>query len=124
MNQRLGFCNKGLTAQLTNNTAIGDALPNIQRTSVINIRCSLGTDSLSFPLPGGQAIRDIMLSVPCDKVYGDIVTYKEPSNTGRLIRNIPQYIKSISISLLDDQYQPLGLPSNNISSYEFDFLYT
>lgn len=127
LNQRLGFANQYLSQQYTgngsDNTVKAPSPPNLQRTSCIYVRCSLGNDTLSTPLPGGGAFRDLLLSIPTNALYGDIVIFKEPSATGRIVNHTSPYIRTISITLLDDQFNPLGLPDNAISSFEFDFLY-
>ena len=124
LNQRLGFTNKNVTQQYASpNTLKADSPPNLQRTSTIFVRCSLGNDTLSTPLPTGTSFRDILLSVPCNSLYGDIVVYKENSATGHIINHMSDYIKTITVLLLDDQFAPLGLPSNAISTFEFCFTY-
>jgi hypothetical protein len=127
LNQRLGFTNQYSTSFAS--SLVGDAPPNIQRTSTIHIRTSLGADTLSTTvgipgINGASSFRDIIASIPCSAKFGEILTFQENSNTGRIIKGLTHNIRGIDIRILDDQFQPLGLPNNAICNFEFDFSYT
>lgn len=127
LNQRLGFSNQYLTPQITGsgttNTFKAPSPPNLQRTSAIHIRCNVACDTLSSPLYGGGSYRDIVTCIPCTGVFGDVITYNEVNGTSYISTEMTPYIKNIGITLLDDQFNPLGLPDNAISTYEFQFTY-
>jgi hypothetical protein len=127
LNQRLGFSNQYSSGFATSMEA--DCPPNLQRTSTVHIRTSLGADTLSTTVGipgvnGASSYRDIIASIPCAVKFGEILTFQENSNTGRIIKGLTHNIRSIDVRILDDQFQPLGLPNNAIANFEFDFSYT
>lgn len=121
LNQRMGFCNTYSTSLVTSLTA--DSPPMLARTSTIHVRADVGSDSLTSPMFGGTGLRDILASIPITQKFGDIVVYKEFLESGRIVNHLASNVKSITIQLLDAEYQPLGLPANATSTFEFDITY-
>ena len=92
---------------------------SLNRTTCIYIQAStLGNDSLT-----DNDYTDIIAVVPVPALssfnsFGSSIIFQQQNSESRLKNFMPQFVKTISIKLLDDQFMPLGLPDNAICNFE------
>jgi len=116
LNTRLGFQNGG-TAFLTNHYAT--ILPNIIRSKVVYVLCNVVlNDSIST-----DGLRTAIAKIPVNSTYGGLTIYNPPVlNYNRLVPS--NGYQNINVSLLDDQYQPYPLQTEEFCELELVFRYS
>ena len=116
LNTRLGFQNQG-TGFSTNHYAT--ILPNIIRSKVIYVLCNVVlNDSIST-----DGLRTAIAKVPVSSTYGGLTIYSPPVlNYNRLVPS--NGYQNINVSLLDDQYQPYPLQTEEFCELELVFRYS
>lgn len=117
LNTRLGFTDadaaEGLGA--TNTASI---LPNLIRSKVVYILCNIVmNDSITT-----DGLRTAIAKIPVNSTFGGLTQYQPPVlNWNRLITQ--GSYQQITISLLDDQYQPYPLNTDEFCEFEICFKY-
>lgn len=97
----------------------GQSQIDLLRTQDIYVSSSL-TSAESIASSGR---RDILFKLPITGNYGDILSYQATlDDTG--LNRLPNLIRTIKITLLDDLFEELVLPSNAITSLEIHFKYS
>lgn len=116
LNTRLGFQNLG-TGFANNHYAT--ILPNIIRSKVIYVLCNVVlNDSIST-----DGLRTAISKIPVNSTYGGLTIYNPPVlNYNRLVPS--NGYQNINVSLLDDQYQPYPLQTEEFCELELVFRYS
>ena len=116
LNTRLGFVdtdNGPLAASVT-----AGILANLIRSKVVYILCNVVmNDSITT-----DGLRTAIAKIPVNSTYGGLTLYQPPYlNWNRLITQ--GSYQQITISLLDDQYQPYPLNTSEFCEFEIGFKY-
>ncbi len=116
LNTRLGFPYAGLTGTVLT-TFTGTFMPNLIRTKVLYLLGNMSVnDSIST-----DGLRNVLAKVPVDSVYGGMTVYQPPEfNPCRIVQ---QTLQNLSLSLLDDNYQPYMLTIEEPTEIELVFTY-
>lgn len=116
-NTRLGFPNTGATSVA--GVLSGTFLPNLIRSKVVYVLCNVVmNDSIST-----DGLRTAIAKVPINSTYGGLTIYQPPVlNYNRLVPT--QGYQSINVSLLDDQYQPYPIQTEEFCELELVFRYS
>ena len=89
---------------------------NLTRTQDVYVTSSLvSAESLS-----SNGRRDILFKVPLTSPFGTIVNFQTTLD-GTAVSRLPNLIRSIELTLLDDNFDPLTLPDNAVVSMEVHF---
>lgn len=117
INYRLGFTDEQDASPVASFLyEYGQSQIDLLRTQDIYVASSL-TAAESIASSGR---RDILFKLPITGNYGDILSYQSTLDETGLNR-LPNLIRTISITLLDDLFEELVLPSNAITSLELHF---
>jgi hypothetical protein len=104
-NYRLGWTNAVDVSATTTNTA--DGFPNvILRTNSVYVLSNVATDSNN-----DANVANIIARIPVDVSWGQLIQYENKSSEFSA-PVFTEVIKSIQITLLDEDYQPLINPNN------------
>ena len=116
LNTRLGFVDSDAGALAASTTA--GILANLIRSKVVYVLCNVVmNDSITT-----DGLRTAIAKVPVNSTYGGLTLYQPPYvNWNRLITQ--GSYQSITISLLDDQYQPYPLNTSEFCEFEICFKY-
>ena len=116
-NTRLGFPNIGATSVA--GVLSGTFLPNLIRSKVVYVLCNVVlNDSIST-----DGLRTAIAKVPISSTYGGLTIYSPPVlNYNRLVPS--QGYQNIQVSLLDDQYQPYPIQTEEFCELELVFRYS
>lgn len=116
-NTRLGFPNTGATSVA--GVVSGTFLPNLIRSKVVYVLCNVVmNDSIST-----DGLRTALAKIPVNSTYGGLTIYQPPVlNYNRLVPT--QGYQSINVSLLDDQYQPYPIQTEEFCELELVFRYS
>lgn len=116
-NTRLGFANVGATSVA--GVVSGTFLPNLIRSKVVYVLCNVVlNDSIST-----DGLRTAIAKIPVNSTYGGLTIYSPPVlNYNRLVPS--QSYQSINVSLLDDQYQPYPIQTEEFCELELVFRYS
>ena len=116
LNTRLGFVDSDAKALAANVTA--GILGNLIRSKVVYVLCNVVmNDSITT-----DGLRTAIAKVPVNSTYGGLTLYQPPYiNWNRLITQ--GSYQQITISLLDDQYQPYPLNTSEFCEFEICFKY-
>jgi hypothetical protein len=119
LNTRLGFPNVGLGIDTPSSTIIGTFLPNLIRSKVVYVLCNVVmNDSIST-----DGLRTAIAKIPVNSTYGGLTIYNPPVlNYNRLVPS--QGYQNIQVSLLDDQYQPYPIQTEEFCELELVFRYS
>jgi hypothetical protein len=119
LNTRLGFPNVGVGLDVSLSTMIGTFLPNLIRSKVVYVLCNVVmNDSIST-----DGLRTAIAKIPVNSTYGGLSIYSPPVlNYNRLVPT--QGYQSITVSLLDDQYQPYPIQTEEFCELELVFRYS
>ena len=117
LNTRLGFPYVGLSGLTGGGTYTGTFLPNLIRTHVIYVLANFAVnDSLST-----DGLRNCIAKIPVNSGYGGITIYAPAElNYSKIISST---LQNITISLLDDNYQPYNLTIEEPTELEIFFKY-
>jgi len=117
LNTRLGFIDSNTGASATTITA--GILPNLIRSKVVYILCNVVmNDSITT-----DGLRTAIAKIPQTSSYGGLTIYQPPYlNWNRLITQ--GSYQQITISLLDDQYQPYPVKTDEFCEFEICFKYS
>lgn len=91
---------------------------NINRTTCVYIQCNLSGDSMT-----DNDYTDILACIPVPALsnftsFGSILVWQQQNEAAKIKNFLPNYVRTVSIRLLDDQFLPLGLPDNAICNFE------
>jgi hypothetical protein len=116
LNTRAGFNNANNGALTTANTA--NILPNLIRSKVIYVLCNVVmNDSIST-----DGLRTAIAKVPVNSSFSGLTFYQPPKlNWNRLVTQ--GSYQQITVQLLDDQYQPYPLTTDEFCEFEIVFQY-
>lgn len=116
LNTRIGFQNAGSSAFSASQT--GTILPNLIRSKVVYVLCNVVmNDTIST-----DGLRTAISKVPINSSYGGLTIYVPPVlNWNRLVAG--QSYQQVKIDLLDDQYQPYPLSTEEFCEFEIAFRY-
>ena len=116
LNTRLGFVDSDTGALAASVTA--GILANLIRSKVVYILCNVVmNDSITT-----DGLRTAIAKIPVNSTYGGLTLYQPPYlNWNRLITQ--GSYQQITISLLDDQYQPYPLNTSEFCEFEIGFKY-
>jgi hypothetical protein len=115
LNTRLGFTNAGTAPALV---ATAQMIPNLIRTKVIYVLCNVVlNDSIST-----DGLRTAIAKVPVNSIFGGYTVFQPPYLNYNRITPQNSY-QNITISLIDDQYQPYPLEVQDFSEFELVFKY-
>jgi hypothetical protein len=116
LNTRLGFQNEGTGFA---SVQTGTILPNIIRSKVVYVLCNVVlNDSIST-----DGLRTAIAKIPVNSTYGGLTIYNPPVlNYNRLVPS--NGYQNINVSLLDDQYQPYPLQTEEFCDLELVFRYS
>jgi len=116
LNTRVGFQNTGNTTLTASQT--GTILPNLIRSKVIYVLCNVVmNDSIST-----DGLRTAIAKVPVNSTYGGLTVYNPAVlNWNRLVAG--NSYGQVKIDLLDDQYQPYPLATEEFCEFEVVFKY-
>jgi len=116
LNTRLGFQNVGSTGLAVSQT--GTIMPNLIRSKVVYVLCNVVmNDSIST-----DGLRTAIAKCPVNSTYGGLTIYVPPVlNWNRLVTG--QSYQQVKIDLLDDQYQPYPLSTEEFCEFEIGFKY-
>jgi hypothetical protein len=117
LNTRLGFTDADAAEGLAG-TNTASILPNLIRSKVVYILCNIVmNDSITT-----DGLRTAIAKIPVNSTYGGLTQYQPPLlNWNRLITQ--GSYQQITISLLDDQYQPYPLNTDEFCEFEICFKY-
>lgn len=115
LNTRVGFQNVGTAF---GPVATGTIMPNLIRSKVVYVLCNVVmNDSITT-----DGLRTAIAKIPVNSTYGGLTVYVPPKlNWNRLITS--QSYQQIKIDLLDDQYQPYPLNTEEFCEFELCFKY-
>lgn len=117
LNTRIGFtdadADKGAQTSIT-----ATILPNLIRSKVVYVLCNVVmNDSIST-----DGLRTAIAKVPVNSTYGGLTIYQPPMlNFNRLVTQ--GSYQQITLQLLDDQYQPYPLTTDEFCEFEIIFKY-
>jgi hypothetical protein len=116
LNTRLGFIDTQQTGFVTTETA--EIMPNLVRSKVIYVLCNVVmNDSIST-----DGLRTALAKVPVNSVYGGLTQYIPPVlHWNRMVQG--QSYQTITVQLIDDQYQDYPLQTNEFCELEIAFKY-
>jgi hypothetical protein len=116
LNTRCGFTDANFGPAATSVTA--QVLPNLIRSKVVYVLCNVVmNDSITT-----DGLRTAISKIPVNSSYGGLTIYQPPMlNWNRLITQ--GSYQSITIELLDDQYQPYPLQTAEFCEFEIIFKY-
>jgi len=116
LNTRLGF--ESTQSPVLAFSVAGNIMPNLIRSKVIYVLCNLvANDSITT-----DGLRTAIAKMPVNSVYGGLTIYQPPKlNFCRLVQN--SGYNTIQITLLDDQYQPYGIQTDEFCEFEIAFIY-
>ena len=116
LNTRLGFIDDQAGVLAT--TITGSIMGNLIRSKVVYVLCNVVmNDSITT-----DGLRTAIGKIPVNSTYGGLTIYQPPMlNWNRLITQ--GSYQQITISLLDDQYQPYPLNINEFCEFELCFKY-
>jgi len=117
LNTRLGFTDADASEGLAI-TNTGSILPNLIRSKVVYMLCNIVmNDSITT-----DGLRTAIAKIPVNSTFGGLTQYQPPVlNWNRLITQ--GSYQQITISLLDDQYQPYPLNTDEFCEFEICFKY-
>ena len=116
LNTRLGFTDSdSVTAKTTVTASI---LPNLIRSKVVYVLCNVVmNDSITT-----DGLRTAIAKVPSNSTYGGLTIYQPPYlNWNRLVTQ--GSYQQVKIDLLDDQYQPYPVQTDEFCEFEICFRY-
>lgn len=123
LNTRLGFSDINPTPSVipppySTLPVVGNFMPNLIRSKVIYVLCNVVmNDSIST-----DGLRTAIAKIPVNSTYGGLTIYAPPYlNFNHLVPS--NSYQSIQISLLDDQYQPYPLNTEEFCELEIMFKY-
>jgi len=116
LNTRLGFQDTQSSVYVP--SLFGNIMPNLIRSKVVYVLCNIVmNDSITT-----DGLRTALAKVPVNSVYGGLTIYQPPKlNFCRLVQNAGY--NTITIQLLDDQYQPYNLQTEEFCEFEIAFIY-
>lgn len=116
LNTRCGFTDANFGTASTTVTA--QILPNLIRSKVVYVLCNVVmNDSITT-----DGLRTAIAKIPVNSTYGGLTIYQPPMlNWNRLITQ--GSYQQITIQLLDDQYQPYPLQTEEFCEFEIIFKY-
>ncbi len=116
LNTRLGFQDaqsNGFAATIT-----AQIMPNIIRSKCVYVLCNVVmNDSIS-----SDGLRTAIAKIPTNSTYGGLTLYSPPKIVWNRLVQGGGY-QTITIQLLDDQYQPYPLQSEEFCELEIAFKY-
>lgn len=119
LNTRLGFPNTGISATVSGSSAVarGTFLPNILRTRVIYLLSNASVnDSITT-----DGLRNVIAKIPVTSGYGGFSIYEQKDyNFCRIIQSSYQ---NVTLSLLDENYEPYELVFEEPMEIELVFSY-
>ncbi len=117
LNTRLGFQDVGTPS--ISPTAVAQIMPNLIRSKVVYVLCNMVmNDSIS-----SDGLRTAIAKVPTNSTYGGLTLYVPPKIVWNRLVQSGGY-QTITISLLDDQYQPYPLNTEEFCELEIAIKYT
>jgi hypothetical protein len=116
LNTRLGFIDANTATAATSVTA--SILPNLIRSKVVYVLCNVVmNDSITT-----DGLRTSIAKVPSNSTYGGLTIYQPPYlNWNRLVTQ--GSYQQVKIDLLDDQYQPYPVQTDEFCEFEICFKY-
>lgn len=116
LNTRLGFQNVGTTGFSATQTA--GIQPNLIRSKCVYVLCNVVmNDSIST-----DGLRTAIAKIPTNSTYGGLTLYSPPKIVWNRLIYSSGY-QTITIQLLDDQYQPYPLQTEEFCELEIAFKY-
>ena len=117
LNTRVGFTNVD-AAKDTDTSITASILPNLIRSKVVYVLCNVVmNDSITT-----DGLRTAIAKVPVNSTYGGLTIYQPPMlNFNRLVTQ--GSYQQITLQLLDDQYQPYPLTTDEFCEFEIIFKY-
>ena len=93
-------------------------LPNLIRSKVVYVLCNaVMNDSITT-----DGLRTAIAKIPVNSTFGGLTVYQPPFlNWNRLVTQ--GSYQQITIQLLDDQYQPYPLQTEEFCEFEIIFMY-
>ena len=116
LNTRCGFTDANTGALAASVTA--QILPNLIRSKVVYVLCNVVmNDSITT-----DGLRTAIAKIPTNSVYSGLTIYQPPFlNWNRLVTQ--GSYQQVTIQLLDDQYQPYPIQTDEFAEFEICFKY-
>ncbi len=123
---KIGFTEQSGTGYNNNyvSSLVGDSLLNLLGTSVIYVSCSLiGNAQNDKRASDGSVVGDesIFATIPCNANFGEVILYQDVF--GEFINTSVNSLRSIRITLLNEEYNILELPRGCYATLEFRCTY-
>lgn len=117
LNTRLGFLSN-VNAGVSASSFTATMMPNLVRSKVIYVLCNVVmNDSIST-----DGLRTSIAKIPVNSVYGGLTQYIPPVlHWNRMVQG--QSYQTITVQLIDDQYQDYPLQINEFCELEIAFKY-
>lgn len=116
LNTRLGFPNAQSTTLVA--SVAGTIMPNLIRSKCVYVLCNIVmNDSIS-----SDGLRTAIAKIPTNSTFGGLTLYSPPKIVWNRLVQGGGY-QTITISLLDDQYQPYPLQTEEFCELEIALKY-